>query len=127
MRERLGGDDRHSDLLEDRGCSHEEAQQEAQAWGQRGRPRAPGRVDGGGLDLRIEEGREGDVGDQRGAGIVDEGIDLLGLLTAGFDLENTREHAEHSYPLISFKMHSGFIIGWKSSSHCHLPFMMNCI
>lgn len=30
------------------------------------------------------------MGNQRGAGIVDEGIDLLGLLTAGFDLENTR-------------------------------------
>lgn len=30
------------------------------------------------------------MGDQRGAGIVDERIDLLSLLAAGFDLENTR-------------------------------------
>lgn len=47
-------------------------------------------MDGGGLDLGGEEGRKGDLGDKCGAGIVDEGIDLLGLLTAGFDLENTR-------------------------------------
>lgn len=53
-------------------------------------------MDGGGLDLGGEEGREGNVGDQRGAGIVDEGIYLLGFLTAGFDLENTKAHSDSS-------------------------------
>lgn len=59
-----------------------------QRW--RRRRSAPGGVDAGGLDLGGEEGREGNMGDQRGAGIVDERIDLLGLLTAGFDLGDTR-------------------------------------
>lgn len=51
-------------------------------------------MDGGGLDLGGEEGREWDMGDQSGAGIVDEGIDLLCLLTAGFDLEKTKIRSE---------------------------------
>ena len=77
-------------MAEDRGCGDEEAQEKAQAGGQRRGRRASRRVDGGGLDLRVEEGREGDVGDQCGAGVVDEGVDLLCLLTAGLDLENRR-------------------------------------
>lgn len=53
-------------------------------------------MDVGGLDLRVEEGREGDMGDQCGAGVVDEGVDLLCLLTAGFDLENRRAGSVHA-------------------------------
>lgn len=53
-------------------------------------------MNGGGLDVGGEEGGEGDVGEQSGAGIVDEGIDLLGFLTAGFNLETQECSDFHS-------------------------------
>lgn len=77
-------------LLEDGGCADEEPQQEAQAWLQR-RWAAPRRVDGDGLDLGGKEGREGHVGDECGAGMVDEGVYLLGLFDAGLHLKDTTE------------------------------------
>lgn len=67
-------------------------------------------MDGGGLDLRGEEGREGDLGDQCGAGIVDERIDLLGLLAAGFDLENSKTICMGWMSVTSSRAH-------KSTSH----------
>lgn len=73
--------------MEARCCHNKEAKEQAQDGGQRGRRCAPRGVNGGGLDLRGKKGREGDVGDQSGAGIIDEGINLLSLLTAGFNLQ----------------------------------------
>lgn len=92
VREMVGEDNKHLE-----GCSDEEGQEEAPGGGQRWRQRGPRGVDVGGLDLRGEEGGEGDVGDQGGAGVVDEGIDLLRLLTAGFHLEDTRSQLRTSF------------------------------
>ncbi len=44
------------------------------------------------------------MGDQRGAGIVDEGIDLLGFLTAGFDLEKTKAYSDSSISVFTGAM-----------------------
>lgn len=84
-----GGDNKHSEQVEARGRSGEEADEEAKGGGWSRRRSDPEGTDEGGLDLGGEEGRERDLGDQCGAGVVDERIDLLSLLTAGFDLENT--------------------------------------
>lgn len=46
-------------------------------------------MDGGGLDLRGQEGREGHMGDECGAGMVDERVYLLSLLAAGLHLKHT--------------------------------------
>lgn len=78
----------NSESLEDGG--DEEAQEEAQDWRRRRGRRARRRLDGGGLDLGAQEGGQGDVGHEGGAGVVDEGVDLFRLLVAGFDLENKR-------------------------------------
>ena len=48
-------------------------------------------MDGGGPDLRGKKGREGHVGDERGAAVVDERVDLLSLFAAGFHLKHTTE------------------------------------
>lgn len=77
--------------MEDGGCTDEEPQQEAQAWLQRRRWAAPRRVDGGGLDLRGQEGREGHMGDECGASLVDERVYLLSLFAAGLHLKDTTE------------------------------------
>lgn len=89
--------------MEDRRCSDDEPQEEAQARVQGGGRSAPRGADVGGLDLGGEEGGEGDVGHQGGAGVVDQGVDLLGLLAAGFDLEREEKSLitpppEHSSP-----------------------------
>lgn len=76
--------------MEDGGSAGQEPQQEAQAGLQRSGRATPGRADGGGPDLRDQEGREGDVGDERGAGVVDERVYLLSLFAAGLHLEHNR-------------------------------------
>ncbi len=110
--EKLHGDDKHLELVEDWSWGDKQAQEDTQARRQRWGWTVPGRADGGGLDLRAEEGREGDVGHQCGAGVVDEGINLLSLFTAGFDLENTKTCSKH-YFLIDFIII--IIIIWQTS------------
>lgn len=78
-------------LLEDRGCTDEEPKQEAQAWLERRRWAGPRRVNGRGLELRGQEGREGHMGDECGAGMVDERVYLLSLFAAGLHLKHTTE------------------------------------
>lgn len=93
LRNSPGGSGGLLHLLESQRCCEEEDQEEAQARGWRRAQGASG-GDGGGPDVRIQEGREGDVGDQSGAGVVDEGLDLLRLLAARFHLKDSRGAAE---------------------------------
>lgn len=71
---------------------HGEAQAEEEGQAGKGRSghKRRGREAAGDLHLGNDEGRERDVGRQRGAVGVDEGLDFLSLLIAGLNLQRKR-------------------------------------